>query len=263
MLDVHCHLQDPRCPPAGEILERAAAQGIRGVICCGTQPGDWPAVAELAHSFPESLYPAFGLHPWYVENRPEIWLTELRQCLRAFPSAQVGEIGLDRQLTSAPFEVQEAVFRAQLDLAAEWQRPVQIHCLRAWPALLECVRTADRLPPALLFHSCSAPAEWIAELTAKGGWFSFSGALTYPGRKRLFRTLQAVPLSRLLIESDAPDLPAASLRCNRPATADAPLSEPAHLPLILRAMAGIRPENEKELTLAITQNAEKFLLCSG
>jgi TatD DNase family protein len=252
MFDTHCHLQDERLRPHLEaVLQRAAAAGVTALLCCGSAEADWAGVHDLAQRHP-ALLPAYGLHPWYVMERSPAWLDQLRARLET-PAAAVGEIGLDHALDPSTFVAQEAVFLAQVHLAAERHRPVSLHCRRAWGRLMELLDHHGWPPDGIVLHSYSGGKDLVPALARRGAFFSFSGAITHDLNRRGRDAVAAVPADRLLIETDAPDIPAA-LPDGTPAFRDADgrvMSEPAHLVQVVATVAALRgltPAEAAELT---------------
>ena len=236
LFDAHCHLQDARLAPhLDDAMRRAAQTGVTGLMCCGTSETDWPLLPGIARRF-AGVHLSFGLHPWFVGDRSERWLDSLKTFLAGTPSA-VGEIGLDHALDQATFADQETVLLAQIHLANELQRPVTLHCRRAWGRLLELLDEKGWPAHGFALHSYSGSAELFQPLTRRGAYFSFSGAITFEQNRKGREAVCAAPLERLLIETDAPNLP------------------PAHLTEVLKAVAKIRGIQEQELAEATTKNA--------
>ena len=252
MFDTHCHLQDERLRPALDaVLQRAAGAGVTAVLCCGSAETDWAAVRDLAQRYP-AILPAYGLHPWYVMERTPAWLDTLRTLLET-PAAAVGEIGLDHALDPSTFEAQEEVFLAQIRLAAARHLPVSLHCRRTWGRLMELLDRQGWPPDGIVLHSYSGGKDLVPALARRGAFFSFSGAITHDRNMRGREAVAVVPADRLLIETDAPDLPAA-LPNGTVALRDTDgrvLSEPAHLAQVTAAVAALRgttPSETAELT---------------
>lgn len=287
LIDCHMHLQEPvlRRDLQG-VLDRAAAAGVRYLICNGTMEQDWPIVAKLAgHDLdidghpidpadsPNALecdvrvIPCFGLHPWYVTERSNQWLDRLEQFLAAVPSA-VGEIGLDRWKEPRDEPAQEKVFLAQLDLARRLDRPVMIHCLRAWGWFMGLMRAMTPLPRGMLIHAYGGPADLIDELAAMGVYFSFAGSVMEDKRTKAREALCAVPLDRLLIETDAPDMLPPDRFAPFGVRDDAGnrVNEPANLSGVLKGVAQARSMSDQSLAGAVWANARRFfgeLVASG
>lgn len=206
LIDAHNHLQDSRFDhDRTGIIAQMQSEGISACVVNGTEPADWPKVAELAKRYPNFALPSFGLHPWRVKGRAEGWLTELESLLQKFPTAGVGEIGLDRWIEGHDIEAQQEVFTAQLALAVKYNRPCTIHCLRAWGPLLSVLESADHLP-RILIHSFGGSIETGKRLAKLGVWFSFSGYFLHPRKEKVIEVFKQLPTDRILVETDAPDM---------------------------------------------------------
>lgn len=106
--------------------------GVTGCVVNATREEDWEAVRALAQDFPDFVRPAYGIHPWFA-NTPKVgWQDRLREILIHDPSASVDEIGVDGWVSEPKMEIQQPVFREQIKIAVELDRPVTIHCLKAW-----------------------------------------------------------------------------------------------------------------------------------
>lgn len=254
LFDAHCHLQDERlAPDLDAVMERAYRAGVTRFLCCGAAESDWDRVAGLSRQF-KGMIPAFGLHPWYVKDRTARWLERLRDLLLTHPEAAVGEIGLDHALKEYSRTEQTEVFRDQIALAVELQRPVNLHCRRAWGALLEELRRCPTLPRGFMVHSYSGSTETLAPLLELGGYISFSGSITLSGNRRGHAAAQAVPLERLLIETDTPDIPPVIDGVRR---TDVP-NEPANLPLVAHRIARLRNLPMEQIAGETFYNAERL-----
>lgn len=179
--------------------------GIIGCVVNGTECGDWRDVSELAECHSGFVIPSFGLHPWKVKDRPDDWLNQLREYLMRFPNAGVGECGLDRWIENFDIDDQRDVFRDQLRLATELDRPCTIHCLRAWGLLLEDLNDADALP-SILLHSYGGSIETAQKLVELGAYFSFSGYFLRERKRKVVDVFRQIPRDRILVETDAPDM---------------------------------------------------------
>ncbi len=254
LYDAHNHLQDGWLAPyRPQILAELAAVGVRRAIVNGTNELDWPDVAVLAQTCPLA-HPSYGLHPWEYGNRSPAWQEKLSAALAADPRAAVGEIGLDRWMLDrakpddarlarrrrAPLEEQLEVFSIQLELAHVFDRPATIHCLSAWGALTDILRTA-RLPArGFLMHAYSGSAELIRPLADRGAYFSFNGAFLAENHVHRRDIFTKVPLDRLLIETDAPAMPLPAERSKYqlpPAPTGETINHPANLAIVYSGLA--------------------------
>jgi TatD DNase family protein len=263
MFDAHTHLQDTRLDGCREAVFLAAgAAGVTGACTCGTSPGDWPAVTRLAadRTQPLALHPAFGVHPWFVEDLPRDWLETLDATLAAHPEAAVGEIGIDGLHRELDRVRQREVFQAQLELAVRHRRAVVLHGARAWGGLAELLAPCATQLPGILVHAFSASAPLLQSFLAFGAFISFGGALCNPHARHVHAAALATPLDRLLIETDAPDLlPLNGIPAGAP-TEDRGLNQPANLLLVARALAQLKGVEVEVIASVTDRNARKALL---
>jgi TatD DNase family protein len=205
--DSHCHLQDERIKEQSEqIIQQALCNGVAFMLCCGSCESDWEDVAVLARQW-KQIIPAFGIHPWYIATRTSNWRERLCDYLREFPRAAVGEIGLDHIHATDNRVEQLAVFTEQLRLAEQLQRPVSVHCLKAWGDLFGTFSSMKKLPHHIALHSFSGSAEMVRALEKMGCYFSCSGTVTHNKNTRIRNVVRLFPSERILLETDAPDIP--------------------------------------------------------
>lgn len=234
-------MQDPRLAPHLDgVLNRARAAGVGRIHVNATSERDWNAVAALADARPGVIC-SFGIHPWFLDGLEPGWDSRLRRQLDRRP-AGIGEIGLDGKIET-PMAEQIAVFRAQLDLSIELALPASLHCRGAWDELLPILLAGDPHPAGILLHAYSGPVDAIPELAGKNVYFSFGGTLTRPNARKTVENAKNMPQTRILLESDAPDMPPTLLDPQNAILDEKTgkiLSEPAFLPEIGRKMAEIR-----------------------
>ncbi len=257
--DAHNHLNDewlaPHLPGVLEILDQL---GISGAVVNGTINSDWPAVAMLASERPW-IIPSYGLHPWRIAERSKDWEAQLRARLDS--GGVVGEIGLDRWKEGYDFADQELVFRAQLRLAAERNLPATIHCLRAWGALRDIVRTEPVPARGFLLHAYGGPVEMIEGFARRGAYFSFNGSFLAGQRHRKLDTFREVPIERLLVETDAPAMPVPSEldRYPLPNTPDGEsVNHPGNLAVAYEGLARLRGMEIEEIERVVEANFRRL-----
>ena len=208
LIDTHAHLTDDRLrDDLAAVLARAAAAGVKHVVCVATGAADSQLGIEVARQFP-SVSATAGIHPNHAaEAKPGDWDTVVR--LASNPSVvAIGETGLDRHWDFTPFEMQEDYFARHLELARNVDRPVVIHCREAEPDVLRMLK-ADfdaHGPIRGVMHSfCGEQATADAAL-AMGLYISFAGMLTYKTADNVRAVAAKVPADRLLVETDCPYL---------------------------------------------------------
>jgi len=235
--DVHTHLHDLRI--IGDIqgiVYRAEGAGVTQMASCATMEENFSVTAHLARTW-DSVVPCFGIHPWFLSTLNRDWETVLVRQLEEIPSA-VGETGLDFMDKGADRDLQLAVFKTHLSLAMELGRPINIHIRKAWDAFVHILKKTGPLKAGGVVHSYSGSADLIRVLTGHNLHISFSGAATRPNAKKTFKALLAMPLDRIVFETDTPDLfptlgPAGPLK-------PSPLNEPMYVKDIVRICAILR-----------------------
>eukprot|EP00257_Ricinus_communis_P018912 XP_015577743.1 uncharacterized protein LOC8284269 isoform X1 [Ricinus communis] len=207
LFDAHCHLQDSRIlNKAPQLISTAFDTGIIRFAVNGVCEKDWHLVKEMGEQYP-SVIPCFGLHPRFITERTPNWFNKLKEFFESTPSAAVGEIGLDKGShgKKIDFVDQVEVFQQQLELAKELNRPVSVHCVRAYGDLLESMKSMGPFPAGVILHSYLGSAEMVPEFAKLGAYFSFSGFLMSMKVQKAKRVLKAVTSDRILLETDAPD----------------------------------------------------------
>jgi len=194
LFDAHSHL-----PRVGAAEDPVPRRDHRRVVC-GTCEADWQAVLAHAASHQQVL-PMLGLHPWFVAEAAPGWAERLEALLRA-NSAGLGECGLDFARKAADRDGQETALRVQLRLAHDLRRPVALHVVKAWGALLEVLREEGVPASGALVHAYSGSLETARELQAMGVFLSFSGDFQKPDRLGMREALRSVPSGHLLLETD-------------------------------------------------------------
>jgi len=266
LYDAHNHLQDQRLQLDEAMWRALAAENVRKMVVNGACEEDWPAVLDLARSHPQVI-PSFGYHPWYVKERTSQWRKVLLSYLET-NTAAVGEIGLDRWVKDHDLPLQEEMFVAQLQIAAERDLPVSIHCLQVWGRLFELLRIGPRPQCGFVLHSFGGPQEMIEPLARLGAYFSLPGYFAHERKSRQREAFRQVPLDRLLIETDAPDQPLPSDRVKYPLPLSAdgkPLNHPANLGAVYRFAAELLGEPVEKLAARVEQNFLRLFgrLCGG
>ena len=260
LFDAHCHYHDARLfAHRAEFLPALESIGVRGAVVNGTREADWPAVSELCAAHPWMI-PSYGLHPWFGGERTADWSGNLARKLASDPRAAVGEVGLDRWIAGHDLDDQRRVLATELGLAVDLDRLVTIHCLRAWGALQQMLRAGPVPPRGFLIHAYGGPQELVDEFANRGGYFSFSPSFLHERKSEQRRIFAGIPLERLLVETDAPDLWPPPERNSHP-LADAagqPLNHPANLAVAYAGLAEIRGLPVATLAERIAENFQRL-----
>lgn len=226
---------------------RAVAAGVVAQIVPAVDAAGWPKLRQTCADFP-GLWPAYGLHPMYLDaHRPE-HLPALRAWIERERPLAVGECGLDYFVEGLDAEAQLFYFDGQLRLAREFDLPVIVHARRAVDAVIGAIRRIGGLRGVV--HSFSGSAEQAAQLHRLGFLLGIGGPVTYARANRLRGIVAGMPLEQLLLETDSPDQPGAAHRGRR--------NEPAHLLEVLDAIATLRKVPRDDLAAATRDNAVRL-----
>ena len=226
---------------------RAVAAGVVAQIVPAVDAAGWPKLRQTCAGLP-GLWPAYGLHPMYLDaHRPE-HLPALRAWIERERPLAVGECGLDYFVEGLDAEAQSFYFDSQVRLAREFDLPVIVHARRAVDAVIAAIRRIGGLRGVV--HSFSGSAEQAAQLHRLGFLLGIGGPVTYARANRLRKLVAGMPLEQLLLETDSPDQPGAAHRGQR--------NEPAHLLEVLDAIATLRKEPRDDIAAATRDNAVRL-----
>ena len=250
LIDTHTHLDFPDFDVDRQaLLAESRALGVRRIVVLGVYQANWQRVWELVQSDPD-LHAAFGLHPVYLDDHRLEDLSELGDWLTRLAGHRqlcaVGEIGLDYFIETLDRGRQQALFEAQLQLAADFALPALIHVRRSHAAVIATLKRF-RLKRAGIIHAFAGSKEEAREYIKLGFKLGLGGAATWPQALRMHRVLGELPLDSVVLETDSPDMAPAMFPGQR--------NSPAHLPAICTALADIMAINPEQLAAASTANA--------
>lgn len=250
LIDTHTHLDFPDFDAdRNDVIARSRALGVERMVLLGVHQANWQRLWQLVEQ-DQGLYAALGLHPVYLdEHRPD-HLQALRQQLEERAGhprlCAVGEFGLDYFIESLDRNAQQALFEAQLGLAAEFELPVLLHVRRAHAATIATLKRY-RLKRAGVIHAFAGSAEEAREYLKLGFYLGLGGAATWPQALRLRRVLAGLPLDALVLETDSPDMAPAMYPQQR--------NSPEYLPDICTTLAGLLNVPPATLAAASSANA--------
>ena len=235
------------------MLSALPGQGVGLVVNPGCDLDSSRRAIGIAERYP-FVYAAVGVHPEDCAGWQDTDVDELRS-LAAHPKVvAVGEIGLDYYWKeNPPREFQQRVFRAQLALARELDLPVIVHDREAHGDCLSIIREFPQVRG--VFHCFSGSAEMAKELVGLGWMISFTGALTYKNARKAVEAAQAVPLDRLMIETDSPYMAPVPHRGKR--------NHSGYVGLICERLAQIKGITPEECSRATLENGRKFFHIQG
>jgi len=257
-IDTHCHLDAPEF--AGEtqaVRARAQARGVALCVLPAVEAGNFAAVRLLAHAGGDAY--ALGIHPLCTPAAKDSDLDLLDQALATHRDdprlVAVGEIGLDYFAPGLDPARQEFFYREQLLLARKHGLPVILHVRRSADRLLKQLR---QIPVSGIGHAFNGSGQQAQEFVKLGFRLGFGGAVTFDRALQIRRLAAELPLSALVMETDAPDIPPHwlySTQQQRDAGRPQGRNEPAELPAIGAVVAQLRGISPEALAAATTANA--------
>lgn len=252
-VDSHCHIDFPellvRMP---EILERMTQNQVRHALCVSVNLKDFSAVLALAEQY-APITASVGVHPDY-EDEVEPSVEELVRLAQHVKVVAIGETGLDYFRLKGDLEWQRNRFRTHIRASRMSRKPLIIHTRSAAEDTLRIMREegagieADGV--AGVMHCFTESLEVAEAAMAMGFYISFSGIVTFKSAKALQEVARAVPLDRMLIETDAPYL--------APVPHRGKMNEPGYVVHVAEYLAGLKNVSVEQIAQATTDNFFKL-----
>lgn len=253
LIDSHAHVDFPQFAEDREaMLQRARDAGVGTLLAIGTGPG--PEKLDAALPYAEThdwIYTTVGIHPHEAKEVTPEHLDTLARLARHPKVIAWGEIGLDYFYDHSPRDVQERVFRQQMELARAAGLPIVIHCRDAWDDCLKVLHEAWK-PTGLggILHCFTSTLPDAERALDMGFLVSFTGNVTYPKAQNIRDVARALPLANILIETDSPYLAPQAYRGKR--------NEPAYVAEVAKALANVRNLSPEEVAAATAENFRRF-----
>jgi TatD DNase family protein len=242
-------------------VERALAAGVEALITVGTGRSSSEAAVRLAEQY-DSVYATVGIHPHAAEEADDKGIGLLRELAKHPRVVAIGEIGLDFYRDYAPREAQQTAFCAQLTLASEIGKPVVVHIRdkadksAAYDTVLSILHEWMSLPDFALsaapgvLHCYSGDLARAQRALDLGFYLGVDGPITFPSAGALRETVAALPLDRLLLETDCPFLAPQKVRGRR--------NEPAYLSLVAYGLARVHGTTVHTVAEVTSRNANQL-----
>jgi TatD DNase family protein len=253
LIDSHAHIDFPQFDEDREaMLSRARAAGVNTILAIGVGPG--PEKLDAAVPYAEAhdwIYTTVGIHPHEAKDVAPAHLDTLAKLAQHPKVIGWGEIGLDYYYDHSPRDVQQRVFREQMELSQAAKLPLIIHCRDAWS---DCLDMLDKYwkPTGLggILHCFTSTIEDARRGLDMGFMVSFTGNLTYPKAQNIRDVAKDLPLENILIETDSPYLAPQPVRGKR--------NEPAYVAEVAKALANVRDLGTEETAAATAENFRRF-----
>ena len=249
LFDTHAHMDDEAFNTDREaLLASLPAQGLALVMNPGCSLASSRNASLLAEKY-DYIYAAAGSHPDVADEVNEDVLAEYRRLVAANPKIRaIGEIGLDYHYEDIPREIQLRAFRAQMALAKELNLPVIVHEREAHE---DGMKVVDEFPEVTgVFHCYSGSAEMAKELVKRGWYIGFTGVLTFKNARKAVEVAKAIPLDRIVLETDCPYMSPEPFRGKR--------NDPGKLYRMAEKLAEIRELTVEEIHAITVENGKRL-----
>jgi TatD DNase family protein len=253
LIDSHAHIDFPQfAEDRDAMLQRAREAGVQALLAIGTGPG--PAKLDAALPYAERhdwIYTSVGIHPHEAKEATPEHFSQLSQLARHPKVIAWGEIGLDYFYDHSPRDVQANVFRTQMELAHAAKLPIVIHCRDAWDDCLALIEQHwKHTGIGGILHCFTSTLDHAKRGLDMGFLISFAGNSTYPKAQSIRDVAKALPVDRVLIETDAPFLAPQPFRGKR--------NEPAYVAEVAKTLANVRNLPPEEIAATTASNFRRF-----
>jgi TatD DNase family protein len=253
LIDSHAHIDFPQFAEDREaMLRRAREAGVNTLLAIGTGPGPKKLDASLPYAEQYHwIYSSIGIHPHEAKEAEPGHFDELVRLAQHGKVIAWGEIGLDYFYDHSPRDVQADVFRKQMELAHAVKLPIIIHCRDAWDDCLNMLEQHWK-PTGLggILHCFTSTLDHAKRGLDLGFLISFAGNSTYPKAQNIRDVAKELPLSNILIETDAPFLAPQPYRGKR--------NEPAYVAEVAKTLANVRNLPPEEIAATTASNFRRF-----
>lgn len=244
MIDSHCHLNlEQFDDDRDEVIARALGDGVSAIVNIGYDRESARQTVELLERFP-FFYGVVGVHPHDADTCDDSLVEGIKGYLEHPRVVGVGEIGLDFYRDHSPRDTQRHVFKRMIRLARDRDYPIVIHCRDAFDEVVETL-AGEASHYTGIFHAFAGSEDQVKRVLDLGFHVGIGGVLTYRNSS-LAKTLRAIPLDRMVLETDSPYLTPHPWRGRR--------NEPSYVTHVARAVADIKKVSQAEVAHATTEN---------
>ena len=260
MIDSHCHLAgDEFAADLDDVVARAERGGVTGALCilAAGNEAESQRAGAVRQAWP-AVHFAAGIHPHQAGDfagRTEAAMAVVRNAVQAHQACAIGEIGLDYHYDFSPRDVQQAMFRAQLELAIELRLPVIIHTREATEDTFRILREAGAGRVRGVFHCFTGDEAMARAAFDLDFYLSFAGIVTFPRSEAIRGAAKMAPADRFLAETDAPYLAPVPHRGRR--------NEPAYVAEVVAKLAEIRATPAARVAAQVTENFSQLFTARG
>lgn len=258
MIDTHCHLNTEQFQADyADVIQRAVSAGVRHIVIPAIEPKDFDSLTALTARYQGDLSLrlscAIGIHPHHAHQATDRDIERIIEYVQSQHRADyiraIGECGLDYYYDFAPRDIQQKIFRAQIHIAKQQHLPLIIHNRESDDDVLDMIESEQDGTLRGVLHCFSSSESVLDRALALGMMISFTGNITYK-KSILASVVQRTPLSRIMIETDAPYMAPVPHRGKR--------NEPEFVRHIAEKIADIHGISFAEIVSITTFNAQNF-----
>ena len=253
MIDTHSHIfSEEFRDDLPEVIDRAREVGVTHIFMPNIDDSSVDAMLDVCRQYPGYCFPMLGFHPTSVDGDTSIYkVREMKKLLMpGHPYIAIGEVGMDLYWDKSWLKQQQQILDEQIQWALEWNLPLVIHCREAFPQLFEVLRPYRNSSLKGVFHSFTGTADEAAELLEYEHFLiGVNGVVTFK-KSTLPEALAGVPLSKLVLETDAPYLAPVPFRGKR--------NEPSYVKRVALKLAELYEVENGEVERKTAENALKL-----
>lgn len=246
MIDTHCHIYKEYYDNIDELIEEIKDSSVKKIIVNGCDMKSNLEVLELISKY-DIVYGAIGFHPTELAEFSYADLKWLEEHINDDKIVAIGEIGLDYHYDDTDKELQKEVFKRQLEIASKYNKPVIVHSRDAIKDTYDMLKEFN-LKGSI--HSYSGSIEMAREFIKLGYHIGIGGICTFKNAKNIVEVIKEIPLSYILLETDAPYLTPEPYRGKK--------NTPAYIPIIAGKVAEIRGESLSKVCQITEENANSL-----
>ncbi|OUR64267.1 DNAase [Methylophaga sp. 42_25_T18] len=250
LIDSHCHLDfnvfdDDR----STVLANCQQLGINDIIIPGVTANTWDRLLTVCQQS-TMLHPALGMHPMFMDQHQAEYIDQLNAYVSEHKPVAIGEIGLDFYIADHDKQSQIELFEQQLAIAHQHNLPVILHVRKAHDQTLALLKKHQIT--AGIVHAFSGSEQQANNYIKQGFLLGIGGVITHERATRLRKLFSSLPLSNIVLETDAPDMPLANMPDIR--------NTPENIPRIVATLAELRAESQEQIADISSQNVRQIFL---
>ena len=246
MVDTHCHIYNQYYDDIPDLIDKIKLSGVNKIIVNGCDMASNLEVLALVKKY-DIVYGAIGFHPTEKLDNLEEAIMFLKKHINDDKIVAIGEIGLDYHYEDTDKEKQKALFKRQLDLASDFNKPVIIH---SRDAIQDTYDLLSKYKLKGSIHAYSGSKEMAKEFTKLGFLIGVGGVCTYKNAKNIIEVIDMLDLSYILLETDSPFLSPVPFRGK--------VNTPCNIPIIAKKIGEIKVISSEDVASSTSNNAEQL-----